>query len=307
MLRNALHNPSRLIDPAFIRRLVAQGGPQEKDYPDLNAWLTRAHALSSGGQLSDQEQSELIAAFGDAMSLETIQGCALNKPHGYAGDFEIIDKIYQHHVSPNPALAKWDLYFHQLHAPIAVRNRKDYFHGLLDSLPRDTESRILKVGIGPGRSMFEWLSANPQSPAVFDCLDIDPNAIRYATELNQAFLDRINFIRTNALRFTPSRKYPLIWAAGIFDYFDDDTFKTLLTRLYAYVSPGGQLVVGNFNDINPSRPYMEFGAAWFLHHRSAAQLMDLAQQAGISRGRLRIGCERLGVNLFLHATAVETA
>ncbi len=45
MLRNALHNPSRLIDPDFIRRLVAQGVPQEKDYPDLNAWLTRAHAL----------------------------------------------------------------------------------------------------------------------------------------------------------------------------------------------------------------------------------------------------------------------
>lgn len=103
------------------------------------------------------------------------------------------------------------------------------------------------------------------------CLDLDLSSVYgakpkhdlhpSATELNQPFLDRINFIRTNALKFTPLRKYPLIWAAEIFDYFDDETFKTLLTRLYAHVSLGGQLVVGNFNDTNPSRPCMEFGGA----------------------------------------------
>ncbi len=287
-------------DIDYLRRLVAQGGPCEEDDSELCAWMARCRAFDVVGQLSELDKAELIKAFGDAMFQLTMQGFALNRPHGYSGDFEIIDRIYRHHVSPDPALANWDRFFHRQAAPKAVRNRRIYFHRLLDHHASAGSPRILKVGVGPGRSMFEWLSKNPSSKAVFDCVEIDPNAVLYATELNRPFLDRIQFIRKNCLKWQPTQQYEFIWAAGIFDYFDDATFKQMLQRLLDALAPGGELVVGNFSSINPCRPYMEFGSAWLLHHRSADQLVSLAMQCGIPRERIAIGCEPLGVNLFLH-------
>ena len=46
------------------------------------------------------------------LSLETMQGHAYLKPHGYAGDFELIDKIYTYWKSDDPNLIRWDDYFH---------------------------------------------------------------------------------------------------------------------------------------------------------------------------------------------------
>lgn len=298
---HSAHGFSLEADIDYIRRLVAQGGPREEDDNELNAWMARAHAFAVAGQLLEQDKTELLEAFGASMSPLTMQGFAVNKPHGYAGDFEIIDRIYQHHVSVDPLLANWDRFFHRQAAPKAVRNRKTYFHRLLDH--HDAAAgfpRILKIGVGPGRSMFEWLSANPSSKATFDCVEIDPNAVRYAAELNHPFLDRIQFFRKNCLKFEPTQQYELIWAAGIFDYFDDATFLQMMQRLLAALAPGGELVVGNFADTSPSRPSMEFGLEWFLHHRSADKLVALATQCGVARERIAIGCEELGVNLFLH-------
>jgi SAM-dependent methyltransferase len=291
---------SRDTDINYIRRLVAQGGPRVEDDDELNAWMARAHTFAVAGQLQEEDKAELLEAFGKAMSPLTMQGFALKKPHGYAGDFEIIDRIYQHHVSADPVLANWDRLFHRQAAPKAVRNRKTYFHHLLDHHDATGSPRILKIGVGPGRSMFEWLTAHPSSKATFDCVEIDPNAIRYATELNQLFLDRIQFFRINCLKFEPTQQYELIWAAGIFDYFDDAIFLQMMRRLLAAVSPGGELVIGNFADTSPSRPSMEFGLEWILHHRSANQLVALAMQCGVEREHITIGCEELGVNLFLH-------
>lgn len=291
---------SQDVDIDYIRRLVAQGGPCEGDDNKLNAWMARAHAFAAAGQLKEKDRAELLEAFGTAMTPLTMQGFALSKPHGYAGDFEIIDRIYQHHVSADPVLANWDRLFHRQAAPKAVRNRKTYFHHLLDHHEAVGAPHILKIGVGPGRSMFEWLSANPSSKATFDCVEIDPNAVRYATELNHRFLDRIQFFRKNCLKFEPTQQYELIWAAGIFDYFDDTTFLQMVQRLLVAVAPGGELVIGNFADTSPSRPSMEFGLEWILHHRSADQLVVLAMQCGVPRERIAIGCEELGVNLFLH-------
>ena len=290
---------SRETDIGYIRRLVAQGGPCEKDDDEFKAWMARVHAFAVAGQLSKLDKAELLEAFGMAMSPLTMQGFALNKPHGYAGDFEIIDRIYQRHISTDPVLANWDRFFHRQAGSNAVRNRKAYFHRMLDHHDAAGSPRILKIGVGPGRSMFEWLSAHPSSKAVFDCVEIDPNAVRYAAELNQPFLGRIQFIRKNCLKFQPTQQYNLIWAAGIFDYFDDATFLQLTQRLLAAVAPGGELVIGNFASTNPCRPYMEFGE-WFLYHRGADQLVAMAIQCGIPRERIAIGCEELGVNLFLH-------
>lgn len=297
---HSAHGFSLDADLDYIRCLVAQGGPRKEDDEQLNAWMARAHAFAVAGQFSEQDKANLLEAFGAVMTPLTMQGFALRKPHGYAGDFEMIDRIYQQHASSDPTLVNWDYCFHRQAAPKAVRNRKTYFHRLLDHHDAAGTPRVLKIGVGPGRSMFEWLSANPSSKATFDCVEIDPKAVQYATALNQPFLDRIQFIRKNCLKWQPTGQYQLVWAAGIFDYFDDATFLQMMQRLLVAVATGGELVIGNFANTSPSRASMEFGLEWFLHHRSPDQLVNLAMQCGVARERIAIGCEALGVNLFLH-------
>ncbi len=284
----------------FARRFVEQGGPRESDDAEFGAWLAELSFLRERGELLPVELAVLRDVFGEALSPATIQGFALRKPHGYAGDFEIIDRVYQWYVSPVPYLAGWDQYMHRQPATKAVRNRKDYFHRLLD---RHTEPgrplRVLKIASGPGRSMYEWLRAHPTADVSFDCVEIDAKAVAHATELNRPHLERVRFIQKNALLFQPERRYDLVWAAGIFDYFTDKVFVRLLRRLREAVLPGGELVIGNFSTENMTQPYMEL-MDWLLNLRDTSRLTELARQAGAAPEQIRVGAEEEGVNLFLH-------
>lgn len=291
----------------YIRGVVARGGPVEADYAELDAWMQRLHQRAETGNVPSEEVVGLRAAFGEAFTPSTLQGYAFNKPHGYAGDFEIIDRIYRRHISPAPHLARWDHFWQQHAASQAVRNRKTYFHDLLDQhVRRKTPLRVLNVASGPGRCMFEWLSSRPDAAVSFDCIELDPDAIAHATSINELFRDRITFHRKNALRYRPAVQYDVVWSAGLFDYFNDKVFLDVFKRLYAALAPGGELVIGNFSPANPSRAYMEL-LDWTLHHRDADALRSLAAQADISRSHVRIGSEPRGVNLFLHVTRTSAA
>lgn len=285
----------------YIENLVSKGGPAESDDIAFMSMLEILDLCSESGVLAEPAKMELRSWFGNALSPFTMQGMALGKLHGYAGDFEIIDRIYQMHISSNAVLANWDHFYHRQPAPRAVRNRKTYFHKLLDRhSARCNPLSVLNIASGPGRCMFEWLSDHPDSPISIDCVELDATAIDYAKNLNRPFLDRINFEQKNALRYKPSRTYNLIWAAGIFDYFNDVIFCLMIKRLLLALAPGGELVIGNFSDYNPSRAYMELLGDWVLHHRSSDQLRALAEEAGVPAENITLGQEPEGVNLFLH-------
>ncbi|WP_157489059.1 class I SAM-dependent methyltransferase [Pseudofrankia sp. DC12] len=232
---------------------------------------------------------------------KTLQGYALRKPRRYAGDFRIIDMIYQVQASPDEHLARWDEYFHAQPAPIAVRNRKSYFHRILDR-HNQRPFRVLKLGIGPGRGMYEWLARNPTARVELECVDIDADSVAYAAALNAEFSDRITFHTANVFRFVPapSSPYELIWAAGQFDYFDDRAFVRIAQRFFEYVRPGGELVIGNFSTDNPTRPYMEIFGDWYLNHRTPDDLLRLATEIAGDGVTARDDQEETAVNLFLH-------
>ena len=285
----------------FIPKLVEHGGPEELDYPVLDSLTREVYDQAKSGLFSPADITRLREAFGDALSVATLQGFTLRKPHGYAGDYEIIDLIYREHISSDSRYANWDRYYHYQGAARAVRNRKTFFHGLLNwHYCRKQPLHVLKIASGPGRSMFEWMNQHPEANIHFDCIEIDPDAIAYASALNQDFLDRISFSRQNVLRFLPRKKYDLIWAAGIFDYFNDTLFQHVLRRLLPGLHVDGEIVIGNFSVNNPSRPGMEILGDWFLEHRSREKLVSLAEGCGICKNTVSIDSEPEGINLFLH-------
>lgn len=287
---------------AFLQEIIANGGPETTEYDTLHhVFDTISNAVKSG-EITPDEMDTLQSAFGkDDEFGRTILGHARSKPFGYAGDFMIIDKIYREEVMANGRFEKWDHFWHEQPACKAVRNRKDYFIDTIQqALQQRPSLRLLNVASGPARDLAEVYTVIDPARLQTVCVEADEHAINYARELNEAHIAQVSFEHRNIFRFQTDNKFDIVWSAGLFDYFEDKVFIKLLRRFMGWTKPGGEVIVGNFGDHNPTRHYMELIGDWHLHHRPAAALQEMAQAAGAAPHAIHIGKEAEGVNLFLH-------
>jgi SAM-dependent methyltransferase len=288
---------------AFLQNIISKGGPEKKEYDTLNhVFDTLSHEYKSG-RLRDEEIAVLQEGFGDECLQNTLHGHIKSKPFGYAGDFLIIDKIYQEQVTEDDRFAKWDIFWNNHSAAKAVRNRKDYFiRTMINCISAKGPLRLLNVASGPARDLAElYQIINPTQMSTV-CVEADKTAINYAKNLNEQHAKQIQFIHQNIFRYNAEEKFDIVWSAGLFDYFDDVVFTKLLRKFLSWTKPGGEVIIGNFSVQNPSRNYMELVGDWFLQHRSADKLKALAKAAGAAENRISVGEESEGVNLFLHVT-----
>lgn len=287
-----------------LNELITRNGPRPQEYALLNRAIRQLGDEVRGGLLAVRDLRQIVRAATLEHFQGTMQAASILKKHGYSGDYEIIDDIYQMRIATAPELRRWDLFFHAQAAPCAVRNRKTYFHHLLRSLsdenPDPRPLRVLNIASGPARDLREWFDAHPDANIEFDCIELDSKAIAHAQRLCAPYLGRVRFHQQNALKFVPTDKYDLIWSAGLFDYLTDRLFARLLRSLLPFVKPGGEVVVGNFSEFNASRDYMELLGDWYLEHRSEERLRGLAERAGAAARQTEVLWEPEGVNLFLH-------
>ena len=295
-------HPAPLSDAvSLLIDMLSAGGPQESEYPLLDALMENLYQMKRTNQLDSQLLSFLQSLFHDDFLAETMHGYVYRKPLGYAGDFRLIDMIYNHHHSGHEAYERWDRYFHHNTATGAVRNRKDFFKNQLTHKisSRKAPLHLLNVASGPARDLYELYGEVNADMLVTTCVDIDADAIAFASELCSPYAEQINFHQKNILRFSSAEKYDVIWSAGLFDYFEDRLFVMALKRLLTMLRPGGEILIGNFSEHNPNRGYMELFGEWFLIHRSREELIGLSLQAGVQRELITVEQEPLGINLFL--------
>ncbi|MCG8699738.1 MAG: class I SAM-dependent methyltransferase [Bacteroidales bacterium] len=274
---------------SYVRNL----GPEKSDYNLL-------HCIAKEVNNSEKIQSfrEIIKPI---LTNDSLFGYTFNKPFGYAGDFILIEKIYQHHISSHQKYVKWDKFYHSLAATNAVRNRKDYFINEMERISKKLKRNlnVLILGSGPATDLEEYLKKYHLKKDKFTLLDIDAKAIMYSRIKLSVFGNNINYIKKNVLRFISDEKYDLIWSAGLFDYLNDRFFVGLTKRLINNLTPYGEMIIGNFSDDNPTKNVMEVFGDWYLHYRSGKHLINLAKQAGAKSKYISIDNEKLGVNLFL--------
>lgn len=285
----------------YVRDLVYRGGPEPDQYAEVDKWIRCFYAATDAESLNGETLSSIRQAMASVLSPATMHGWAYCKPYGYAGDFEIIDRHYLNYLCFEPHLARWDKYWQSSSSANAVRNRKSYFHATLRRRLRfqnPASLAVLNVACGSARDIFEFLSRT-DADIHFNCIDHDPRAIRFASNLCRPFAERVTFSRANVVRLHDAKQYDVIWAAGLFDYFSDSLFKRVLRRLLSFLIPGGELIVGNFSPGNPNISWLRF-CEWNLQHRTAEQLRELAIDAGIQADYLKVGNESEEINLFLH-------
>lgn len=287
---------------AALSAMVAAGGPRPSQYPQVRAWIDEVGQAILDGRLGPDEADALRRMAGRSMGPGTLQGRAWLKPMGYAGDFRIIDDIYCRTTSEDPALAAWDRFFHEQPAVKAVRNRKDYFKGLIRQLAQQRPGqplRVLNLACGPCRDVAELMDEAPDLPVHFTCVDMDERALAHGRALCAGDPARVHFLQANALRLRLPERFDLVWSAGLLDYFDDRGFVRVVTRLVGHARPDtGEVVVGNFGDGNPSRPYQTW-TDWLLEHRGEERLRALGRACGLADRGIVVEREPEGVNLFL--------
>ncbi len=282
----------KMLPIDFVRHIVAKGGPVGKEITQLQQAINAIR--------SEEDILELSIILQGQLTLDTMMGHTYLKPYGYAGDFEIIEKIYAQKRHANPVIDAWDQFYDRMDACEAVRNRKKYFKQVMVKAFASNAKNVLILGSGPCMDLFEYLTENPGNTLQFTCVDIDATAIKYASEKNAAFMNHITFVNRNIFRFTSADSYDLVWSAGLFDYLTDDQFVFILKKMRSFLRQEGKMIIGNFSENNPSQYIMELIGDWYLNHRSPELLTTLGVAAGFEWENIDVEQEELGINLFAH-------
>jgi len=174
---------------------------------------------------------------------------SLEKPNGYAGDYKIINDIYENSPRTSGFDRLFDNYFQMSAISIAVRNRKNDFKRFMRNFISNKGSkkiRIMSLGCGPCREIFELSEELSLSNVTFDCIDNDQRALDFSKSNLVNGIDA-NFIKENVVRFALKKdiksyigkEYDFIYSTGLFDYFDDRIIHRLIGNMRALLCSGG--------------------------------------------------------------------
>lgn len=301
-LDNAMSHSFKIMDGDELLndldRFIEKGGPSPEDYQTFHALMDALAACMQYNQVSHEKWHHLLSKCTFLSDAQSVMGHSRIRPYGYAGDFELLEKIDTHlHASDH---GKWDAYTQALPVIVALRKRKRYFKALMESrLP--SGGSVLDIASGANRSLYEYFSNNPQSKVVATSVEMEEKAVTYSRHLNRAWSDRIRFVPMNVFRYETAETFDLIWSAHLFDSLSDGPVITLLQKCKAWLKPNGQLVLATLNQIDgQGRHFIENFGNWYLNYRSGNDLIWLAMQAGFSRKNIKVEQEPEGVNLYLH-------
>jgi extracellular factor (EF) 3-hydroxypalmitic acid methyl ester biosynthesis protein len=245
---------------------------------------------------------------------------ARHKPLGYPGDFEVMNGLYGRHFSGPTLFAKaMNLAFAATPAARGVRRRKDVIKERLSAaLDQHAEQgrplSVLSVAAGPAEEVHALLEerSSIDVPLEIVLFDQDKSALSFSyARLSRLVAarwqgrvkiihlhDSITRLLRGAAVLQNAGRFDAVYACGLFDYLQPNTWLSLCRTLYETVAPGGTLYLGNMVPACPSRWLMEFHLDWYLEYRERIELLELARKA-VPDARSEILEEASGVNPFV--------
>lgn len=281
----------------------------------LTRCLERLAATGCWGEANRLPSQHLWRIAGPWLQRGDMLTHARFKPFGYAGDHQMLSRIWRRWCCDDPLGRALDDYFQRQAAPEAVRARTEQIAArlLVDCLEHVGPYRVVSVGSGPALDVAEALTAlpSPRRAAVeVRLLDLDPQALECAQANVEPLLpsDQLTLIRTNLMRLPQQADADatlgdanFLICSGFFDYLDDAAAVAMLELFWQRLAAGGRMVVGNFAPHNPTRAFMEWIGNWYLRYRQPEPFQRLALAAGIPQAQSTVGADRTGVDLLLEA------
>jgi SAM-dependent methyltransferase len=205
---------------------------------------------------------------------------SFHKPHGYAGDFQMIEWMYdlEGDECQDPTQPGIVNCLDHLYATVdsvgGVIERRRFFSSLLarEHARLGGKIRVLDVACGGARYIRDYLRGEGDVSGVeITLVDQDPSAIAFCrTRALVPWAARVCAVCApiKALDTAPlGRAYDVILSAGLFDYLDDPAATALLASLAGRLAPGGVLAISNFHPADRSRSTKDWVVDWRLVFR----------------------------------------
>jgi len=233
---------------------------------------------------------------------------ARSKPSGFAGDYDMLCKIYGDAIPSTGIGAYLDLMFLDLPLACAVRGRLAMAREfLLDEVQsRSTQGkavRILDIASGPCREYMDWPSQSHPIDVV--AIDNDPNAIQYVqTQIAPGVQppSRLENVSYNAFRTrsaeTTIRKFgrfDILYSVGLCDYLTDDVLVKLLSAWDETLSEDGVMCIAFKDTKRYDQTIYQWHLDWFFYQRTVQDVFELYEKAGFDLGSIATRRDSTGV------------
>lgn len=217
------------------------------------------------------------------------------KPMGYPGDFRIMTAVYDHAPQGADTYQRF-LYVLGLLTGWPIATRMEYLVqaicGLRQGAPERTHFHVMSIGAGPARELRNFFAQTPDRPEGYSITLVDPEveALNYAIGsiygairrgLPSVLVSGLNVSFTEMLRpqstFRHLPPQDLIYSAGLVDYLKPKLARTLISKLYEHLRPGGAVIIGNVNDAGKGSYWpLEYALDWSLFFRNVAEMAEIA-------------------------------
>ncbi len=317
-------------DRATLERQVAR----ELEEPCVGAIRSLFDRYEVVAQQVEEELQPAHRAFG-RRHLHPLLLCSpfcyrtLNKPLGYAGDYEMVGMMFRDPCEGTSLFAKMvNMYALRLPPIVGHRNRIAHLTDQLQSealraAGRGRRLKVLNLGCGPAEEIQEFLVQYDSlcDEAEFTLVDFNEETLVHVKQTLEA-LKRQHGRRT---RFETQKKSvhqilreaacpgavpngdgpDFAYCAGLFDYLSDKVCRELIALLYDRLVPGGLLVASNVG-IHPSRGEMECFLEWYLIYRNPAELARLVPSY-VPPEAITLQCNGTGLNTLMEIRKPERA
>jgi len=225
---------------------------------------------------------------------------AFFKPSNYAGDYEMMRMIQQDKFNGATTFARlMNAYGVSIPIASAVRSRNDFLARKIEEYVAGSPARsvdVLSVASGPALEITQLIKNAPSSAGKIrlTLLDQEIEALKFSQEniyrhkIQYDCRLSVNFIRIEISRFLKQlasksksdELFDMVYAFGVFDYFEERTARFVLSSLLKLLRPAGKLIISNFSlDAHRHRTLMEYGHEWYLVYRSSEELEGLLPES----------------------------
>ena len=230
----------------------------------------------------------LRAALGPWLWRSRLWQRAAWKPHGYAGDYQMLELMYDLEGSrfddpTQPGLLNaLDSLLTTLHCIRDLWHRRRFYRALLQTeyQRRGGALRVLDIACGGARYTADFLAGLEDVDGVtITLVDQDTSALAFCQRSALApWLDRVRFVSL-PIHELPQRLtdggYDVVLSTGLYDYLDAPTARALSAHLAGLLAPGGVLAVSNYTPLDPSRHIRAWVTDWHVIERDAPTLAGL--------------------------------
>ncbi|MBN2144171.1 MAG: hypothetical protein JW774_06070 [Candidatus Aureabacteria bacterium] len=225
------------------------------------------------------------------------------KPSGYPGDYAIMQLIHENRFDGDTLFSKLlNKSVTSNAAGVVTRKRTQYLSHHIAEFVRSRRRdpvEIFSIASGPSLEIEHLLKNEPEisSRISLTLLDQEINALKFSQE--KLYESRIRYGSNMQIKFIHqtlgeylrligaeknSARYDLIYAFGLFDYFDDGVAKFVIRELGQKIKSAGEMMISNLSmDGFHYRSFIEYGMEWYMVYRNRKNLYQLVQNKNQSK------------------------